>query len=134
MFRTTTLALALAATLAGLVPAAPAQAGGSITFTLLPQGRDAQIIRDGLMIYSLFQDAKNRAKVDQKGRNNAAAIAQSGRGHYAQVFQRGQDHRATIDQSGYGNALAVFQFGKGANAHAVQNGAGQVGLVFQHGW
>jgi Curlin associated repeat len=129
------LSLAL---IVGLAPfyAAPAQAknNGSVSLTISPNGRDAEVIREGLQIYSLFKSAKNRAKVDQRGAGNGAAIAQHGSGNTAEVFQRGKGNQATIEQTGNNNWFGVFQFGKKNNAVVSQNGNGRTGLILQGGW
>ena len=124
----------VAVTIGAAALPAPAEAGGSVNFTYTPQGRDAAMIRDGLRLYSLYSTFRNHASTNQKGRNNGAAISQSGYGNLAHVFQRGSGHSATIDQSGRNNAFGVFQFGRNTSANAAQYGNGNVGFVFQGGW
>jgi hypothetical protein len=132
---TTTLKAGLVATALIIAASTPASAG-SFTFSLTPRGDSADLIRSGLQIYGMVNEAqgKNHAKVKQKGRNNAAAVKQKGAGNYGLVYQNGNAHQATLDQGGRNNALGVFQFGRATNANVVQRGRGDVGLVFQGGW
>ncbi len=126
----------VAAAIAVAATAATPASAGSFTFTLTPRGDSADLIKSGLQIYGLVNEfkGKNHAKVDQKGRNNAAAISQKGQGNYGLVYQRGKGHEATLTQAGRNNAFGIFQFGKATNADVVQTGRGDVGLVFQGGW
>jgi hypothetical protein len=135
-----------ACTLAALIGLAvvqaptPASAGGGITMMITPEGEMADVIRHGLAIYSIVEQSKNHGKkknhaaVNQKGRNNAAALSQKGAGNHGLVYQRGKNHTATVAQHGYNNALGVFQFGKNGNLDFGQTGNGNVGLVFQGFW
>ena len=120
------------------IAAAPALArnGGSVSLTINPQGRDAEAIREGFQLYSFFKNIKNRnrAKVDQRGAGNGAAIAQHGQGNAAEVFQRGKDHSATIEQNGNNNLFGIFQFGRHTKSTVTQTGTGRTGLVIQGGW
>ncbi len=133
------------APLAGLVLGAAALAAplpasaGSMTMVFTPKGDAADLLQAGLQIYSLVEQSKgkkrkNHAKVDQKGRDNAAALHQTGAGNYGLIVQRGKGHNATVSQAGYDNALGVFQFGKNADLDYVQDGAGQASIVLQGGW
>lgn len=135
MIKTTLKVGLLAAALA--VAAGPA-AAGSFSFRLTPGGDSADLIRSGLQIYGLVNEAqsksKNRATVNQKGRDNAAALSQTGAGNTGLVYQRGKGHGATLIQGGRDNAFGIFQFGRATNADVVQTGRGGVGLVFQGGW
>ena len=114
---------------------APALAGGRVSFTVTPQGDDARLISEGLRVYSWARDQRrNRAKVDQRGTGNGAAIGQSGSGNSAGIYQRGSGHSASISQTGNNNAFGIFQFGRNTRAEAVQSGNGQSGFVFIGGW
>ena len=123
----------LAAAIAMTAALAPAQANG-VSITLQPRGENAQVIRQGLGFYSLFRDLRNRAKTDQRGTNNGAAIAQHGRGNNALVFQRGRDNAGTITQNGNSNTYGLFQFGRRNSSTVVQNGNGGVGITLQGNW
>jgi hypothetical protein len=118
---------------------APASAGG-VTVMLTPDGESADIIQQGLRIYSMVREQKekrkkkNHAHVDQKGGDNAAALSQKGVDNYGVIVQRGHDHTATVAQEGEHNAFGLFQFGHNTNLDVVQAGRGQVGLVLQGGW
>lgn len=118
---------------------APASAGG-ITLMVTPDGESADIIQQGLRIYSIVQEQKdkkkrkNHARVDQKGRDNAAALNQKGIDNYGLILQRGRDHTATIAQEGEHNAFGLLQFGRNTNIDVLQAGRGQVGLMLQGGW
>ncbi|MEZ5827715.1 MAG: curlin [Hyphomicrobiales bacterium] len=131
----TNSALAAAAIVLTMGLATPASAG-SFTISLTPRGDSADLIRNGLQIYGIVNElqGKNKAKVDQKGRDNAAAVSQSGAGNYGLVYQRGRSHSATLSQAGRNNTYGIFQFGKATNVDVVQVGRGDVGLVFQGGW
>lgn len=128
-----TLAAAVIATTVGT--SAPVSAG-NFTLSLTPHGDSADLIRHGLEIYGIVNDlkGKNKAHVNQKGRNNAAAVSQKGAGNHGLVYQRGKHHTATLTQAGRNNAFGIFQFGRATNLDAVQVGRGDVGLVFQGGW
>ena len=118
----------------------PASAG-SVTLMLTPNGESADLIQQGLRIYSAIEEQKNKKKkrknhahVDQTGRDNAAALSQKGRDNHGLILQRGRDHNATVVQEGDDNALGLFQFGRKTSVDVVQVGRGQVGLVLQGGW
>ena len=111
-----------------------ATARGSASITITPKGESARVLQEGLHWYSIFQNTRNRARVDQKGTGNGAAVSQSGRNNWAGIFQRGKGHAATVTQNGNDNALGVVQFGKKTNMTASQSGNGNVGLVLQGGW
>ena len=138
MIRSSLAAASLAALMAAAPMASlPAEArGGSVSLTLEPKGQDAEVIREGFQLYSFFKGFKNRnrAKVDQRGAGNGAAIAQHGRGNAAEVFQRGKDHSATIEQTGNNNLFGIFQFGRHTKSTVTQTGNGRTGLVIQGGW
>jgi Curlin associated repeat len=130
-----------AVTAAAPIAAIPANArsGGNVSLTIEPRGRDGEIVREGLQLYSFFKSLKNRnrsntAKVDQRGQGNGAAIAQHGSGNAAEVFQRGKGHSATLEQTGNNNAFGIFQFGRNTKASVAQTGNGRSGLVIQGGW
>jgi hypothetical protein len=129
-------AAALAALIAiapAITATAPANAGGSFTIAITPKGKKAEKLQKGLSVLSKIHEARNRAKVDQKGSNNAAYLGQSGNGNNALVVQRGKGHSASVSQSGNNNALGVFQFGKNTSSSTTQTG-GQSGLIIQGGW
>lgn len=117
----------------------PASAGG-VTLMLTPSGGSADLIQQGLRIYSAIEEQKNKKKrknhahVDQKGRDNAAALSQKGRDNHGLIVQRGRDHRATVVQKGEDNVFGLFQFGRNSSLDVMQDGRGQVGLVVQGGW
>lgn len=114
--------------------ATPAEARNGFRFVVTPKGEDARVVRDGLRLYSLARDLRNRAKVDQRGTGNGAAVSQSGSGNWSGIFQRGSGHSATVTQNGNNNSFGIFQFGRNQNTTAVQEGNGNVGLVFEGGW
>lgn len=118
-----------------LIPA-PASAGGRIGFTVSPRGEEAEALRTGLQLYSIARSLrkKNRARVDQHGQGNGAAIAQHGENNLASVFQRGRGNSGSISQNGNDNAYALFQFGKNGNTSVSQNGNGNAGARFEWGW
>jgi hypothetical protein len=125
-------AVVIAVTASASVPAS----AGSFTLSLTPQGESADLIRHGLQIYGIVNElqGRNKARVDQKGRNNAAAVNQKGADNHGLVYQRGRGHTATLSQAGRNNAYGIFQFGRATNVDVVQVGRGDVGLVFQGGW
>ena len=129
-----TAATALLHMVATPVMSSPAFAGGHISVTLTPKGRGAELISEGLHLYSLAQHRKNHARVRQNGSGNGAGISQHGSANWAEIFQRGHNHSATISQNGNGNAFGIFQFGRRTTTSAAQTGNGNVGLVLQGGW
>ncbi len=125
--------LAAALGVASLPMASPAEAG-QVTVRIKPKGKDARALRTGLAIFGVIQSLKNKARVDQKGNNNAGGIAQNGFGNGALLIQNGNGHTGTITQNGNGNGCALLQFGKNTNGSCNQNGNGQFGLILQGGW
>lgn len=123
----------LVATATVSVAQSPAQAEG-VSITWRPRGENAEVIRQGLGIYSFFRDHRNRAQTNQRGANNGAAIAQRGRGNNAYVFQRGRDNSGTITQNGNNNSHGLFQFGRRNSTTVKQNGNGEVGITLQGNW
>ncbi len=121
----TATALAFAAT--------PASANGW-SFTVTPKGDSARVIGTGLQLYGLTRELKNRAKTDQRGTGNGAAISQNGRGNTGLIVQRGKNNSATLTQNGNNNAWGIFQFGRGNTSDVVQNGDGRVGFTFMGNW
>ncbi|MGY6536099.1 MAG: hypothetical protein ACXIVG_12195 [Pararhodobacter sp.] len=115
---------------------APAQAhGGSVSLHLNPRSADeARALRAGLTLFAIHQDIRTNGHVTQRGVNNAASIAQRGRGSKAIVHQQGCNHDASIDQRGRNHAYGVFQFGCNTSAHVAQRGHGQTGVTIQYGW
>jgi len=119
----------------------PVSAGG-VTVMLSPHGDSADIIQQGLQIYAMIKEQKEKNKkkrknhthVDQKGHDNAVALSQKGNDNYGVIVQRGHDHTATVAQNGDNNAFGLFKFGRKTNLDVVQAGRGQVGLVLQGGW
>lgn len=132
----TNKSVALTALLAASVlthQTAPATAG-SVNVTVAPRGESAEAVRTGFLFYNLFRGVKNRARVNQKGSGNGAAISQHGNGNVAEVFQRGRGNSGTITQNGNNNAYGIFQFGRKARTSAVQTGDGNAGFTFQGNW
>lgn len=121
-----------------LTPAAPAEAGGRIGLTVAPKGEEAEALRTGLALYSAVRSIRrgkrNRAKVEQYGEGNGAAIAQRGENNWGHVFQRGRGNSGSISQNGNGNSFALVQLGKRNNTHVSQNGNGNAGVRVEWGW
>jgi len=115
--------------------AAPAMAGGTISFGFdATNADDANAIRTGLAIYSIFNDVKTNGHVTQNGINNAAALGQHGSGNTGLIHQEGNNHNASLNQNGNNNSYGIFQFGNGANGNVNQTGNGAAGLLFQIGF
>ena len=129
--RLAVVSLVAVATMSATLSPAYAE-GASITWR--PRGEEAEAVRTGLGIYGLFRDLRNRAKTNQRGTNNGAAIAQHGRGNNAYVFQRGRDNSGAITQNGNYNSYGLFQFGRRNSTRFVQNGTGEVGITLQGNW
>lgn len=136
MTATKTIAAALiAATLGTTAGAIPASAGGSVSVNVAPRTQqEADAMRFGLGLYSLYNDVKSGASVKQRGSNNTAGVAQHGRNNNGIVYQEGNGHTGTIRQNGNNNSYGLFQFGRGTSANVSQNGNGQSGMTFQWGW
>ena len=128
------LAVLMATAPLAVEPASARQQHGSVSIVVTPKGRDADVVREGFFLYSLFKGSKNRATVDQQGAGNGANIAQHGNGNTAEVVQRGSGHAATVTQSGRNNWLGLFQFGRNTSSTVSQSGNGQTGLILQGGW
>lgn len=133
--RTAPRAIVVAAALGTAALAAPAQAGGSIAFTVTPtSAQEAQAMRAGLAIYSIANQINSGAGIRQIGIGNAAGIAQNGGGNVGIVHQQGSGHTGTLTQNGNGNAHGLFQFGNNSTGHVVQNGNGNTGATFVFGF
>src|SRR5215471_15589191 len=134
------LTTAILVAMLGIGAMSPPASAGGITVMLSPHGDSSDIIQQGLQIYSMIKEEKdkkkrkNHAHVDQKGHDNAAALSQKGNDNYGVIVQRGHDHTATVAQNGDNNAFGLFQFGRKTNLDVLQAGRGQVGLVLQGGW
>lgn len=124
--------VALTVATAGLT--VPASAGGSVSFHIAPgNARDAQALRAGLQMYSLYNGIKNGG-IKQRGSGNVAGLLQNGGGNLGIVHQDGNGHNGTVQQNGNRNAYGLFQFGRNTSGHAVQNGNGRTGATIQFGW
>ena len=125
----------LAATIATASFVTPAAAGGSFSISIAPQNADeANAMRAGMQIYSLFNGIKNGGGIKQNGYNNSAGLGQYGGGNTGIVHQEGSGHSGTVQQHGNDNAYGLFQFGKNTSADVSQYGHGQTGATFQFGW
>jgi hypothetical protein len=128
-------ALALLIGLGALTGPAFAEGRGSFSFFFAPKTeKGAERLERRLGALSQLQEARNRARISQRGSDNAAQVSQSGEGNTAAIFQRGRGHTAIVDQQGTGNTLGVFQFGKGTSSSTSQIGDGRTGVLFQGGW
>ena len=78
------------------------------------------------------QALRSGASILQSGRNNHAALEQSGTGSQGLIVQRGRDHSATLTQTGDANSHAIIQLGRGARTEVAQQG-GEAGVTFQYG-
>jgi hypothetical protein len=109
-------------------------AAETLSYTWTPRtAQEAEAIRLGLALYGLRQEIRSGGSIRQWGRDNAAALLQSGEGNWGVIRQRGDGHRATLDQQGGGNAHAVLQAGEGAEATVTQTGR-EVGVTIQFGF
>ena len=124
---------ALAMSIAAVLPAAPAHAGGSVSVSIAPgSAASEKAMRAGLGIYAIANGIKN-GSISQNGIGNAAGLIQNGKGNLGIVHQEGDGHTGTLTQNGDGNAHGLFQFGEGTEGHVTQSG-GQTGATFQFGW
>lgn len=130
----TALAGLIAATIGFAGFAAPAQAGGQISFGFNAMQPDhAQAINMGLGLYSLFRGIEGNGAITQQGLNNMAGVLQNGGGNFGVVHQEGNNHSGNLQQNGNGNSYGLFQFGNGTHANVNQSG-GQSGLGLVFGW
>ncbi|MFK3779745.1 curlin [Agrobacterium sp. NPDC089420] len=114
--------------------AAPANAGGRISFSLAPgNAGDGDLLSTGLRAYSLYRGLKD-ADIRQLGRGNAAGIAQNGGGNLGFIRQRGDGHAATLQQNGSNNAYGIFQYGRNTQTNVIQDGDNGSGVTFSYGW
>lgn len=122
----------LPALLLALVPlAAPAE---TLSHSWTPRTTlEADALRAGLVLHSLRDSLRNGGSIRQWGRDNLAALSQSGSGNLGAILQRGDGHSARLDQSGEANAHAILQVGRGAEATVTQRG-GELGVTLQLGW
>ena len=123
---------AVAVAIVALAPFA-AQAD-TLSYTWTPRtAQEADALRGGLILYSLHNELRNGGTVRQWGRDNFAALSQSGGGNWGAIVQNGSDHSATLTQTGNGNAHAIVQAGHGASADVTQTG-GEAGITVQVGF
>ncbi len=109
-------------------------AGGRISFDVAPRNsRDAELFSTGLRVYSLFRGIKD-GDIRQQGNNNAAGLAQGGRGNLGIIQQQGNGNRGTLRQNGNNNAYGLFQYGRNNDDEIVQNGNNRSGATFSFGW
>ena len=135
MIRTVKNTLIAATLAASTTLAAPAIAGGTLSFEVSAKNADeARAMRNGLALYQVVNDIHTNGHITQKGISNIAAMAQGGNGHTGIIHQDGDGHNASLQQSGNNNSYGIFQFGENANGHVQQNGNGQAGLLFQVGF
>lgn len=113
-----------------LLAGQPANAGGSLGVSITASGETRYVLNRALKVYGFATGAK----VKQRGADNAAAIAQSGRGNGVVVSQRGTGHTAKVAQSGRGNRLGIFQTGKNTHVSVNQSGRRTTTLMFLRGW
>ncbi|MTH99292.1 curlin [Roseibium sp. RKSG952] len=126
---------AMVAFLAIAGSAAPALAGGTLSFTLTPQNPGQNnLMRAGLMAAAVANDLSSGGGIKQNGLNNMAGLAQNGFGNQGLILQNGNGHSGSIRQTGSNHAYGLFQFGDNADAHIAQSGHGQTGTTFQFGW
>ena len=118
-----------------LVALAPVVAeADTLSYTWTPStAEEADAFRAGLMLYSLHNELRNGGTVRQWGRENFAALTQSGGGNWGAIVQNGSGHSATLTQTGGGNAHAIIQAGEGATAEVTQTG-GEAGITVQVGF
>jgi hypothetical protein len=107
---------------------------GHVTIKDTPHDKEAQVLGEGLRLYSNLADLKNQASISQRGNGNAAAVGQHGTGDAAAIFQNGKGNAGAVTQNGNNDGFALFQFGKNNGGTYTQNGNGQVGVVLQAGW
>ena len=135
MTPTRTLRAALVAAILTGALAAPAAAGGTVSWNFVPQNqKDEQVVRKGLVLYQYLNQTKGNAVVNQKGRNNNAGLVQNGKGNLGVIHQDGKGHNATLDQKGKNNAYGIFQYGARTDAAVTQRGKGNAGMLFQWGY
>ena len=124
----------LAAALIAMTVAAPAHAGGQVSFDFKPANAEQdQAMRMGLGLYALTQGIKNGG-IKQLGNGNMDGLAQNGSGNLGIVHQEGDGHNGTLTQNGNNNACGLFQFGKNTDGHVTQNGDGGTCATVQVGW
>lgn len=80
---------------------------------------------------ALAEDLRNRGFIDQRGRGQAAAIAQNGQSNAAAINQVGRNNTGQIVQQGSNNAACLVQVGRGLDGAIVQHGDGLDAGVLQ---
>ena len=132
----TIVATLIVATLASTSFVAPAIAGGSFSLSIAAanNSEEAEALRAGMALYSIFNAVQGGAIVSQNGFNNMAGIGQNGWGNQGIVHQEGNGHVGTIQRNGNNNAYGLFQFGEDTNVQANQFGNGNTGATFVFGW
>jgi len=124
----------VAATIGSAALSLPAAAGGSFSLTYVPTNtEDAQALRTGLALYSLFNGMQN-GTITQYGFNNMAGLAQNGAGNLGVIHQEGQGHNGTLTQNGNNNACGIFQFGQNTSANVNQTGNNGTCATIAFGW
>lgn len=123
--------------ISGLGPmaiSAPAYAGGWISMDVAPSDDgQATMLSSGLQLYSLYRNFKD-GSIEQRGRNNAAGLAQNGRDNLGIIRQQGSGHTATLEQNGNNDAYGIFQFGRRSDVRVRQDGNDRSGATLSYGW
>lgn len=94
--------------------AAPAMAGGTITFGYVAKNADeARLMRGGMAIYSLARDHEQNGKITNQGLGTAFGLM-TGQGNHGILEQHGNNHNGGMVLNG-NSACALVQTGNGAN-------------------
>lgn len=109
--------------------AAPAMAGGTITFGYSAKNQDeANLMRLGMVVYELGKDHHKNGKITSQGAGAAAAILNPN-GNVGIVDQYGNGHTGTMALNGNNTKCMMVQGGNGASNH-VNAGPGETCVVF----
>lgn len=108
--------------------AAPAMAGGTITFGYSAKNQDeANLMRLGMAIYTLGKDHHDNGQITEGGVRNAVDWVNPNT-NTAYTEQNGNNHNGSMTMNGGGTKCALIQHGNGANNH-VHAGSGDTCIV-----
>ncbi len=97
--------------------AAPALAGGTITFGYSAKNQDeANLMKLGMVAYELGKDHHKNGKITSQGAGAAAAILNP-HGNAGIVDQYGNGHNGSMVLNGNGTKCMLVQGGNGASNH-----------------
>jgi hypothetical protein len=80
-----------------------------------------------------IRTAPSRVVVDQQGRDNGAAVGQTGLRNNAGIYQRGESNFGQTSQTGASNTGSIYQVGRNNSGTITQTGDNNAACIIQLG-